>query len=146
MSKLVKCGELSVYIDAPEELKEEALGFLALVSRVTTDEEAQRATEALKSWAEYFNHVEASRVAIRAPFNALMAEIQKVFYADVTPGVEMSKRVQKLVSDYMQLKIANVRSEEASRRESLSELERARESELAKTETMEEREAIQERY
>ena len=143
---LIQIGGLTVSLDAPVEAKAEALESSALIGKVRNATENELAVQAQAKLKSVLQMVEASRKTVKAPVIELGRAIDRVASEFINDVKAEDLRIGRLIGDFQQLEIAKLKSAEAARLESLTDLEKRREEELATATTHEERDEIQARY
>ena len=120
---------VSISLDA-EAMKLAALKGAALVGRVTTAAEQERAVEAQLELRRVLKFCEDSRVEIKAPvidYGKRIDAAAKEFSAEVK---EEELRVVQLIADFQALEAARVRASEVAKRMEEERIERERQAEI----------------
>jgi len=127
-------------------LKADALASSALIGKVASEADNERAVEAQTNLKGVINAIEKARKDAKAPFIDAGRDIDamaKQFRADLD---EELNRVGRLAGNYQALLLAKRRAEEAARLRELAELERQRQEERAKAKSLEELDKIDQRH
>ena len=129
-----------------EAMIQNALAELAMIGRVSNEQENASAVKAQVQCKEAIDLLEKTRVAIGKPALEFKRKVDDFFAQKKSELQAEMFRSQKLTGSYAQLQIAKQRAEENARKEELSRIEREREAALSKATSHDEREQLQAHY